>query len=761
MAPRDPAEKRRGARDWLLLRGSGLAARDAKEKPARARSRPGGRALATTPAAAAGLFALATLVDRPPEGRDWVHETKWDGYRMLAAIEGGRVTLWSRSGGDWSERLPELVEALATLRLESGVVDGEVVAVARGKSGFQPLQNTLGASPGEKPRRALRFVAFDLLAADGEDLRPLPLVERKRRLAKLLAQGTRSPRLLASPHRVGRGGDWYARACARGLEGIVSKRADAPYRPGRGRDWLKTKCHARQEFVIAGYTPAKSAGGDDLGALLLATRKDGALAFAGKVGNGFDRATRTDLLARRRRLEAERPAVEGAPRVREARWVAPRLVAEVEFSEWTGSGRLRHPSFVGLREDKPASAVRAERPVPVRGVAVANAGDADVVAGIRITHPDRKLFPGAEATKLDVARYYARVWPLLEPHLADRPLAFVRCPEGATKTCFFQKHWPEEIAGVAPVDVSLPGKKKEPPHARIASLSGLVALAQRGALEVHLWGSRARRLEFPDRLVFDLDPGPGVDWSEVVAGARLLRSLLAELGLESFALTSGGKGLHVVAPLAPRADWATFKAAAAAIAGAVAAAFPDRYVDKATKSSRTGKIFVDYLRNGRGATAIAPFSVRARAGAPIAMPITWQELARSSPDRFTLATVGRRLGALEAGRDPWAGYFEIEQSLTATTLARLGLGPRAGRVARSSEMATRKRSSGGRKRYGAKAAEKVEEKMHELKRGELTSGRSGKKVKRREQAIAIGLSEARREGGKVPPAPRRSASREK
>jgi bifunctional non-homologous end joining protein LigD len=792
LTPRDPAEKRRGARNWLLFRGrSGkshsskdpvLRVRHGRTKAAQAAPEPA--AAAPRNAAAAGQFELATLVDEPPPGKEWIHETKWDGYRMLAAVQGGRASLWSRSGGDWSDRLPELAEALAALPVKDAVVDGEVVSLAAGRSSFQSLQAALGESPGSRARRSLRFVAFDLLAHNGEDLRALPLLERKRHLQTLLDRRPKGSLLLSSPHRVGRGEERYARACKRGLEGIVSKRADAPYRAGRGRDWLKVKCRARQEFVIAGYTHGRSAAGverDEVGALLLATRetrKPGALVYAGRVGTGFDQRTRLELFRRLRRAEVRAPSVAGAPASREARWVRPDLVAEVEFVEWTSDGRLRHPVFVALREDKPASAVRRELPAATGAATeeAMNEGPATKpkrqrrsaaktepeVAGVRITHPERLLFPGSDLTKLDLARYFEAAWPYLEPHLAGRPLAFVRCPEGARAQCFFQKHWPETVAGIEPVDISEPGEK-EPPHALISALSGLVALAQRGVIEIHLWGSRSRALEKPDRLVFDLDPADDVPWREVVAGARLLRSLLEELGLESFVLATGGKGVHVVAPLAPRADWATVRAVAAAIARALEAGAPERYIAQASKKARSGKIFVDYLRNGRGATAIAPYSPRARAGGPVAAPIGWDELARTRPAKFTIENVLRR-----AARDPWSGYFALKQSISKAALARLATGdasPAEGSPAALSDpdkkgkrqMATRKKASS--KRYGDKAAEKVERAMHEMKRGKLRSGRSGKKVTSRKQAIAIGLSEAREAGGKVPPAQRSTRQR--
>lgn len=656
-------------RSWLLFRSADdageLAAANAIQ-PARKRRSPPESASGSQ---AAELFQLATPAAKPPAGDEWVHETKWDGYRLLAARQGEAVQLWSRSGADWTERLPEIAAAVRELPIRDAILDGELVAMAGRRSSFQALQTAL-AEPGAGPqRRRLRFQVFDLLTLEGEDLRSLPLVERKRRLTELLRGLPTTSALRLSRHQLGKGDARWRAACARGLEGIVTKRADAPYRAGRGRNWLKIKCHGRQEFVIVGFTRQRGRE-DELGALLLAVADDGGqLAYAGRVGTGFDRESRGDLLRRLQALATKRPPVGGSiPGARGVHWVRPRLVAEVRFTEWTADGRLRHSSFVGLREDKAARDVRREGPSPP---AAAHAGDElETVEGVRITHSDRLVFADSKITKLDLARYWAQVWRWIEPHLAGRPLAFLRCPEGAAGACFFQKHWPAELAGVVPVDVSEAGETSAP-QARVSSLAGLVGLTQFGVVEIHLWGANARKLEYPDRLVMDLDPGPGVAWREVVAGARLLRDLLAELGLESFPLLSGGKGVHVVAPLAPRRDWATVRKFSAALARALATASPERYVDRATRSRRAGRIFVDYLRNGRGATAIAPYSPRARAGGPVATPITWAELARAAPDRFTVATLPKRLAALE--RDPWAGYFDLGQAITPAALAAVGI----------------------------------------------------------------------------------------
>ncbi|MEO7973070.1 MAG: DNA ligase D [Thermoanaerobaculia bacterium] len=708
---KDTASASRGKPNWLLFRGKDTGAPPAggaapRAAAGRRASPPGHRPSGPPSEAAAALFSLATLVSQPPAGNDWLHETKWDGYRLLAARQGDAVSLWSRSGADWSDRLPEITMALSELGGESALLDGELIVTEDGRSRFQALQAALGEAPGTVARRGLSFIAFDLLTLDGEDLRTLPLIERKRRLKLLLATLPARSRVRPSPHQVGRGDERLASAREKGLEGIVSKRTDAPYRSGRGRDWLKIKCHQRQELVIAGYTLARTTmarAGElgELGALLLAVREArGGFTYAGRVGTGFDRSTRRDLLRRLRKLESDRPSISGPlPDTAAVHWVRPALVAEVRFSEWTADGRLRHPSFVGLREDKVAAEVRRE--VPERGaqttrgaatVSRARPGRGDVqVEGVPISHPERLLFADSKLAKVDLARYFAAVWPHLEPHLRDRPLAFLRCPGGAREPCFFQKHWTAKTPGVEPVEVSEPGESSTA-HAQIDSVAGLVGLAQAGVVELHLWGARAPRLEYPDRLVFDLDPGPGVVWKQVVAGARLVRALLEELGLQSFALLSGGKGVHVVVPLLPRRRWPEVKAFAAGIAHALALASPERYVDRAAKGARDRRIYVDYLRNARGATAIAPYSPRARARGTVAAPIAWAELARAAPGRWTIETLPRRLRS--RARDPWAQYFAVQQELTSAALAKVGIietGERPKRTAKISKKRTRAR----------------------------------------------------------------------
>jgi len=613
---------------------------------------------------------LATLVSGPPPGDEWVHEIKLDGYRILLRIERGRVKLLTRNRQDWTARFPMVVEAAAALPVKEALLDGEIVALDRaGVSSFQALQQADQLEKG----RTLVYVAFDLLFLDGHDLRSLPLVERKARLARLL-KGRRSP-LRYSEHFDVPGRRVYERACRRGLEGIVAKRKTAPYTSGRGSAWLKVKCVARQELVIGGYTDPEGARAE-FGSLLLGVHdRDGRLVYAGRVGTGFDQATLQRLGARLRKLERRAsPFAPDGPRppARGAHWVKPELVAEVAFTEWTRDGRLRHPAFQGLREDKPAAQIVRETPrapKPARAIS-GGSGGAVEVAGVRLTHPDRVLYRGQAITKLGLARYYEAVADWMVPHVSDRPLSLVRCPAGDRGACFYQKH-------------AAPGVPKQVKRVRIREsgggtasylyvddLPGVVALAQIGVLEIHPWGTRVERLERPDRLVLDLDPAPGLPWPRVVEAAEEARALLQDLGLVSFVKTTGGKGLHVVVPLRPEAGWDALRAVGEGVGAEMTRRAPDRYTINPLKAARRGRIFIDYLRNVRGATAVAAYSPRAKPGAPVSTPLAWAELsARTKPEAFTVETVPKRLASIR--KDPWAEFFSVDQAITGRTATAL------------------------------------------------------------------------------------------
>ncbi|HVJ80761.1 MAG TPA: DNA ligase D, partial [Planctomycetia bacterium] len=515
---------------------------------------------------------LATLATAPPEGKAWIHEIKLDGYRMLCRVENGKATFISRNQLDWSAKFPELVEAAAAIPVASAILDGEVASFQKdGTTSFQALQNAFRG----KRTSGLVYVAFDILHLNGFDLAPLALERRKAVLEMLLA-AIRSPKLRFSEELQGNAAAAIKSACKLGLEGIVSKRRDQPYVPGRGLGWIKTKCSQRDEFVIGGYTPP-SGSRRHFGALLLGYfDSKGKLRYAGRVGSGFSEDTLGMMIGalknlKRARSPFDEPASDGGS-TRDVTWVEPKLVAEIAFAAWTDEGRLRQATFEGLREDKLPQEVLLDRPIspaeavhgkvsPRRGRTKATpdrstkeTGAEPTVAGVILTHPEKVLYPDVGVTKVELARYYEAVGEWMLPHAADRALALVRCPAGSEKPCFFQKHPGESPSErIKRVDVSENGSPDR--HLAIADVGGLVELAQMGVLEVHAWGSKLARLETPDRLTFDLDPGPGVAWAMVVQAARRVRDFLGELGLESFLKTTGGKGLHVVAPIQARTGW--------------------------------------------------------------------------------------------------------------------------------------------------------------------------------------------------------------
>lgn len=637
--------------NWLLRK---IADREAVSLPAE------------SPIPKAVECQLATLVQSPPEGEAWFHEIKFDGYRMICRIDGGHARFHSRNGNDWTERFPRLAEAAAALPLDSGVLDGEVVLFdPDGRSSFQSLQNAFRGNRADQ----LVYQVFDLLYIDGQDISQQALEERKSRLEKLLGQKgrRRSPKSLIrfTEHLVGNGPAVLENACRMGLEGIISKRRDRPYRPGRGDDWLKSKCLDRQEFVIVGYTdPAGSRAG--FGALLLACHGDGKLIYAGRVGTGFDARTLTQLHARLRGLEAERSPISNPPGGRGTHWVRPELVAEVAFHGWTEDGLVRQGSFQGLRDDKrPEDVVRerpADRPKPAvaRGRSRKSNGRTPAAAKAELTHPDKILFPEQGLTKQDLADYYRAIAPWMLPHVVDRPLTLVRCPEGIAKSCFHQKH--AGAAAPAALGRVKAAEDDEEPYLYVRNEEGLVSLVQMGVLEIHVWGARRDKLDKPDRLVLDLDPDPSVAWDTVIEAAVELRVLLSELGVASFPKTTGGKGLHLVVPVQRRADWTAAKTFCRGVAQALVARRPKLYTTTLSKAARKGKILVDYLRNDRGSTAVAAYSTRARAGAPVSLPVSWREVEQGvRSDGFNVESALERLGSLRG--DPWAGFNAVRQAI--------------------------------------------------------------------------------------------------
>jgi bifunctional non-homologous end joining protein LigD len=554
----------------------------------------------------------ATLADTVPSGSSWLHEMKYDGYRCLLSIGGGEAKVFTRSGLDWSDKFPEIVAAAREIEAGSALLDGEIVALDdKGSSSFSALQQAISEGG-----RGLTLFLFDALEVDGEDLTPLPNIERKARLATLLGEG-KPPQILYAEHIVGRGDELFQAMCEAGQEGIISKKADSPYRGTRTKCWLKIKCTQRQEFIIAGWTPSDKKG-RGFRSLLLAVNEDGALRYVGKVGTGFSMAVMHDLLGRMEKIEVDKaPTAVPRPDARSAHWVKPHLVCEVAFAEFTSEGIIRHGSFLGLRADKKAKDVVRELPQPIAQAPTDT---------IKITNPERVLWPEANVTKQALVDYIRTVGPLMTAWAAQRPLSLVRCPQGRAKKCFFQKHNTATF-GAQVKQVAVEEKKGEVvDYVYVEDVAGLVACVQMGTIEFHGWGSPVADIEKPDRLIFDIDPDEGLDFAEVKTAARDLHRYLADMGLQSFPLTTGGKGLHVVVPLTPEAEWPEVRDFAQRFCVALATAEPERFTANLAKAKRKGRMFLDYLRNQRGATAVLPYSARARDGAPVSAPISWDEL---------------------------------------------------------------------------------------------------------------------------------------
>ena len=590
---------------------------------------------------------LATLVDHVPGGSDWFHEIKFDGYRCLVAAAGDKVVVYTRSGQDWTDKFAPLRDAFAALDLPPCLIDGEVTAPGKnGNPSFSALQAVLKRGHGAQGKQQyLDFHAFDLLELDGEDLTAHSNLERKEQLAGLLADAR--PPVRVADHVIGAGEQLLEAMCGADQEGIISKRADAPYRGKRTRNWLKIKCTRRQEFVIVGWQPSK-ARGRPFASLLLAQHEDGELTYKGKVGTGFTSDTMDELASKFSSRARKTPPLEApASETRNAQWIRTDLVAEVAFAEFTAEGRVRHASFLGLRDNKSADDVKPERAAKVE--------QDDPPSDIKITHRDRVIFPDSGQTKGDLADYYAQIAPLMLAHLARRPVSLVRCPQGRAKKCFFQKHdsgsFGESVHHVSIAEKS--GKKQ--PYLYVDSAEGLLSCVQMGSIEFHAWACHQEAVEQPDRMIFDLDPDERLDFADVKRAARDLEKHLADMGLVSFAMLTGGKGVHVVVPLRSGHDWDTHKDFASRFAEALSKAEPDRFTATMSKAKRKGKIFIDWLRNQRGATAVVPYSARAREGAPVAIPVTWAELAdMETAAAFTISDAAELLKrAGSAGLQGW------------------------------------------------------------------------------------------------------------
>ena len=631
--------------------------------------------------------SLATLRTKAPSGAGWVHEIKFDGYRIQARLDRGKVRLLTRKGLDWTGKFPNVAAAVAELSARTALIDGEVVILdAGGVSSFSGLQAALKA--GERDR--FLYYVFDLLHLDGRDLTGVPLIERKAELGRLVGKAQQGT-IRYSDDFEASGPTMLQHACGLGLEGIVSKRTDAPYRTGRSETFVKTKCSNAQEFVVGGYAPS-NVQPRAIGALVAGYYDQGRFIYAGRIGTGYTQTVARDLWKRLHPLEIDKPPFDQIPREearrRDVNWVEPRTVIESEFRGWTADGLVRQAAFKGVREDKPPREVVRELPavrsaqgsVETAPKIAAEASKAmtktskaktrpsgrkssgsrskSEIGEVRFSHPDRVYWADVGVTKQNLADYYCAVWDLMAPQVVDRPLSLVRCPDGTAGQCFFQKH---ASAGLTEKNLRTVIDSKKRQIIAVEDLDGLLSLVQAGVLEVHVRGSMIDHLEICDRIVFDIDPGDGLGWADIVAAARDVRERLAAIDLQSFVKLTGGKGLHVVLPITG-ADWETAKSFAQTVALAMTADDPKRYVAKITKSLRTGKIFVDYLRNSLEQTAVAAYSTRARAGAPVSVPVTWEELSKTKGgSQYTVLNLAKRLSSLK--QDPWKDIGRVKQKL--------------------------------------------------------------------------------------------------
>jgi bifunctional non-homologous end joining protein LigD len=617
--------------------------------------------------------SLASPCDRPPSGPKWIHEIKHDGYRIQARIDGAKATLLTRKGLNWKARFPNIAPVLTRLELKTALIDGEIVV--EDEAGISNLNNLQAELKSGRQDR-FTYIVFDLMHCNGYDLTRAALTDRKALLQTIVSGLAPDSPVRFSEHLEVDGPTMLAHSCRMGLEGIVSKRKDLGYRSGRIDSWFKAKCQQSQEFVILGYVRSTAASGA-VGSLVLGYYDGGQLVYAGRVGTGWSLSVASSLYTELNKIKAAKPALRDAlPAGAEKGvvWAEARLVCVVEYRDWSDDGIILQASFKGLREDKPATEVGLEAPARP-GTAglppVSSKGGRDArgprkkpdkagAAAFNLTHPERILWPEAGLTKQGLADYYADIADWILPHIDGRVLSLLRCPSGTNEQCFFAKH---PFAGLSKVVRQIDVGEEEPMLA-LDSVEGLISLVQAGVVEIHPWGSLANDLERPDRLIFDLDPGDGAPWSAVIAAAGEVRDRLHALGLESFVKTTGGKGLHVVVPVEPSTDWAQAKSFTASIAEAMAADHPDRYVATVAKRARRGRIYVDYLRNERGSTAVAAYSTRSLPQASVSTPLAWDELTSGlRSDHFTVGNLRNRLAFL--GRDPWQGFFSMRQRIPA------------------------------------------------------------------------------------------------
>jgi bifunctional non-homologous end joining protein LigD len=651
LVPQNPAATKPGIKPWARPRKAAAAAPAQKKSPGAARLPD------FVPP------SLAAQRDSPPRGKEWLHEIKYDGYRVEARLDHGKVTLLTRNEQDWTHRFKPIAAAVAALPAETALLDGElVVEDHKGISSFSLLQIDLKAGRGDR----LVYHVFDLLFLDGRDLTGEPLMARKAALERLLKATDKNGRIRYTDHLDEDGATVFRHARDMHLEGIISKRKDAPYRSGRSDNFVKSKTHDEQEFIVAGFSPA-TALPHAVGALTVAVREDGELRYAGRVGTGYTHDTARDLWKRLKPLQIAKPPLDlpKDERRKDVIWVKPQVVVEAEYRGITHDNLLRQASFKGVREDKPASEVVREMPIAAATQkqatkksapkSAARGKGAASVGNIRLTHPDRVYWPDVGVTKQDLAEYYVSVWDWMAPHIVDRPLALVRAPEGVGGETFFQKHIAANVKS-SPLRHAVAAKEHD--VIAVEKLDDLIALVQSGALEIHVRGSRLPKLDVCDRIVFDLDPGEGVAWKDIVAAAREIRERLENVKLESFAKLTGGKGIHVMLPI-DGTDWDAAKDFSQAVVMSLVADSPQRYVGKMTKSLRKGKIFIDYFRNSREATSVAAYSTRARPGAPVSAPLSWEQLGRSKGGAdFTVRDMKKRFK-----QDPWVDLGNVRQKL--------------------------------------------------------------------------------------------------
>ncbi len=604
---------------------------------------------------------LATLVNKPPTGEQWLHEVKFDGYRILAFIHHNKVSLKTRGQKDWTTKFKALEKTLGKLPLKSAIFDGEVVALnPEQRSDFQLLQNSIH----NQDTSNLIYYIFDLLYYDGKDLTQLPLSQRKAILQKLIP--TSSKTLRYSDHLRGQGEKLFKESCHLALEGIVSKNANSAYEQKRSSDWLKVKCIKRQEFLVLGFTEPKGKRAG-FGSLLLGVNsKDEGLSYCGHVGTGFTEDSLATMTKRlKKQVSQETPLLRAPKGIGRVTWVKPTIIVEVEFTEWTKDGILRHPSFKGIRSDKkPADIIREE---PKKTMTLNSAKNKKKKTSLlsnedtTLTHPDKILYPEKGIIKLALATYYKDIQDWILPHLIKRPLTLVRCPQGWTQQCFFQKHLNENHDKALYSTIIQEEHAKEP-YLYLKNAAGLQALVQLNALEIHSWGCHITKIENPDLITFDLDPSPEVAWKKVIETAFLLKEELEKLHLQSFVKTTGGKGLHVVLPIEPKYNWKEIVIFTHTFVNYLVSLKPDLYLATMSKTKRKNKIFLDYLRNQRGATAVVPYSTRAKENAPVATPLSWDELTiKLKSDSFNLHNLPERLKTLK--KDPWEDFFAIKQKL--------------------------------------------------------------------------------------------------